>query len=184
MALEWKTLPEWISIKIPSKDRDGRPIAKKVRERWLATFRNFLLNPEGMRGTGYETVAKRGTWRKGPKGIFDPQTGELVCIEERVEEIKMYCSKRQLRLFVRRGRGLMVQMGRELKQDAVAYADTRGLHIRTLYSDAKVKNEKENSSETRASNQRKTQTNRAQLRRQKLDTNAGWQVRVRPQSGD
>lgn len=131
MTLKWTTLPEWIEIRIPSKDRRGKSISTKSRKEWLGRWRSFLLNPEGMRGEGYETLPKQGTWRG--KAIFDPRTGEWrYTIEEDVEVIIMYCTKRQLSHFRLHGRRLLIQMGRELNQDAVAYADKRGLHTKKI----------------------------------------------------
>ncbi len=92
-----------------------------------------------MRGEGYETLPKQGTWRS--KAIFDPRTGEWrYTIEEDVEVIMMYCTKQQLSHFKVNGRRLLIQMGRELNQDAVAYAGKRGLHTKKVSSNLKVKN--------------------------------------------
>lgn len=122
-------LPEFIEIKIPSKDRQGRPISQKKREGWIRRWGDYLLGPKGMQGEGYEALSKRGTWRRGPKASFDPKTGELLCTVELIEGIRMYCSRRQLGLFRRSGRAFLIQMGRELNQEAVAYETRRGLHV-------------------------------------------------------
>lgn len=143
MTRKWETLPEWIEIRIPSKNRHGRKISRRTRKRWLGLWRSFLLNPNQMRGKGYEALAKRGGWRG--KAIFDPRTGEWqytveTPAEEDVEVILMYCTKQQLSHFKLKGRALLIQMGRELNQDAVAYADKRGLHTTKINLDTKVKN--------------------------------------------
>lgn len=122
-------LPEFIEIKVPSKDRQGRPISRKRREEWIRRWGAYLLSPEGMQGEGYEALSKQGTWRRGPKASFDPKTGELQYTVEVIEGLRMYCSKRQLRLFGRTGRALLIQTGQELNQEAVAYETRRGLHI-------------------------------------------------------
>lgn len=128
-AREELVLPEFLEIKVPSKDREGRPISRAKREAWIRRWGAYLLDPEGMHGEGYEALSKRGTWRRGPKASFDPKTGELLCTVEVIEGIRMYCSRRQLQLFRKSGRTLLVQMGRELNQEAVAYETRRGLHI-------------------------------------------------------
>lgn len=127
-------LPEFIEIKVPSKDRQGRPVSQEKRVEWIRRWRAYLLSPEGMQGEGYEALSRQGTWRRGPKGSFDPKTGELQCTVEDIEGIRMYCSKRQLRLFGKSGRALLIQMGRELKQEAVSYETRRGLHVIRLTS--------------------------------------------------
>lgn len=127
-------LPEFIEIKVPSKDRQGRPISQAKRDEWIRRWRAYLLSPEGMQGEGYEAPSRRGTWRRGPKGMFDPKTGELQWTVEDIEGIRMYCSKRQLQLFRKSGRALLIQMGRDLKQEAVAYETRKGLHIVPLAS--------------------------------------------------
>lgn len=131
MTSDWTSLPEWIEIKIPSKDRRGKLIPVKTRREWLRRWENFFLNPEGMRGEGYETLRKQGTWRG--RAIFDPKTGEWRhTTKEGIEGITMYCTGPALSHFRVHGRRLLTQMGRELNQDAVAYADKRGLHIRKI----------------------------------------------------
>lgn len=127
-------LPEFIEIKVPSKDRQGRPLSQEKRDEWIRRWRAYLLSPQGMQGEGYEALSRQGTWRRGPKGSFDPKTGELRCTVEDIEGIRMYCSKRQLRLFGKSGRALLIQMGRDLKQEAVAYETRRGLHVIRLTS--------------------------------------------------
>ena len=127
-------LPEFIEIKVPSKDRHGRLISQEKRDEWIRRWRAYLLSPEGMQGEGYEALSRQGTWRRRPKGSFDPKTGELLCTVEDIEGIRMCCSKRQLRLFRERGRALLIQMGRELKQEAVAYETRKGLHVIRLLS--------------------------------------------------
>lgn len=122
-------LPEFIEIKVPSRDRGGRPISRVKREAGVRRWAVYLLSPEEMRGEGYEILSKRGAWRSGPKGSFDPKTGELQYTVEVIEGLRMYCSKRQLLLFRRTGRPLLIQMGQELTQEAVAYETRRGLHI-------------------------------------------------------
>lgn len=122
-------LSEFVEIKVPSKDRQGRPISRARREAWIRRWGAYLLSPEGMQGEGYEALSKRGTWRRGPKASFDPKTGELLCTVEVIEGIRMYCSRRQLGLFRRSGRALLIRMGRELNQEAVAYETKRGLHV-------------------------------------------------------
>lgn len=122
-------LPEFIEIKIPSKDRQGRPISQKKREGRIRRWGAYLLGPKGMQGAGYEALSKRGTWRRGPKASFDPKTGELLCTVEVIEGIRMYCSRRQLGLFRRSGRAFLIQMGQELNQEAVAYETRMGLHV-------------------------------------------------------
>lgn len=131
-------LPEPIEIKIPSKDRDGKPIPDEKRDEWIRLWRAYLLSPDGMNGEGYEALSRTGTWRKGPKGSFDPKTGELQCTDEHIAGIKIYCSARQLRVFMNTGKKLLVRMGRELNQEAVAFETRKGLHvIRLRWADEK-----------------------------------------------
>lgn len=129
MAGKEVILPELIEIKVPSRDRQGKRILQETREQWIRLWQAYLLSPAGMNGEGYEVFSKSGTWRKGPKASFDPSPGELQCIDEDIEGIKMYCSKRQLRLFRKTGIQLLIRMGRELNQEAVAYETRRGLHV-------------------------------------------------------
>ncbi len=154
MTSEWKTLPEWVMIRIPSKDKLGHPIPPERRAEWVCRWEQFLLNPEGMRGQGCEALSMAGKWRTPGKGIFDPEAGVfLQVIKEDVEGLMMYCSREQLDFFEGAGRELLVRMGLDLHQDTVAYSDSKGLHTKSLSSEWMDKDEHENSSKTGADSQ-------------------------------
>ncbi len=132
MRERWQTLPEWVEVRVPSKDGKGRQISKQRRVRWLRVWERFLLSPTSMSGTGYEVLIKQGKWRRGTKGSFDPKTGDFRVIDERVEGITMYCTRKRLRSFEPKMRRLLIEMGRDLSQDVVAYSTKKGLHTKPL----------------------------------------------------
>lgn len=120
-------LGEYIEVRVPTRDRDGRPVPPAKLREWKERIRVFLLNDLGT--TGAEEWEVRSIWQ----GVYDPATDRQRIWGERSLILKAYCTTAQLRQFRQRGEALLHEMGRALNQEAVAYAAREGLEI--LYLD-------------------------------------------------
>jgi hypothetical protein len=120
-------LSEFIELRVPTRDRYGRPVPPARRRQWQERLRVFLLNDLGT--TGSEEWEVRSTW----KGAYDPKTGRSQLWAERSLILKAYCTPAQLQKFRDHGESILYEMARALNQEAVAYAIPDGLEI--LYVD-------------------------------------------------
>ncbi|MBI3989764.1 MAG: hypothetical protein HY347_09125 [candidate division NC10 bacterium] len=118
---------EYIEVRVPTRDRKGRPVPASKQREWRHRLKDFLLNDLGT--TGSEDWEVQATW----VGAYDPGTGTFRQQQERSLILKAYCTPAQRRAFRHRGEALLIEMGRALHQEAVAYATRDGLEI--LYLD-------------------------------------------------
>ena len=82
--------------------------------------------------TGFQESQREGVWRSRRRtlGEYDPATDRLLVVREKVYVLRASCTRAQLAVF-RRGGGeeLLLEMGRSLNQEAVAYETREGLTI-------------------------------------------------------
>jgi len=119
---QW-VLREFVAIRIPTRDRDGKRLPATKRNFWIAQLKHFLLND--LKLTGLEKDEVKGIWR----GDYDPETGQMRIVEEKVLIVKGFCTPEQLAQFGTEGRDLLVKMGKALRQQAVAFETREGLWI-------------------------------------------------------
>lgn len=126
-AIRRQRLSEYIEVRVPTRDRAGRPVPAAKQREWMQRLRDFLLNDLGT--TGSEDWKVQSTW----VGEYDPVTSKFRQQRERSLILKAYCTPAQLKAFWQRGEALLIEMGQALNQEAVAYATRDGLEI--LYLD-------------------------------------------------
>lgn len=122
-------LPEFIELLVPTRDRQGKAIGAARRRHWKERLARFLL--DDLKVTGFQESRREGVWRQEQKelGEYDPGLDRLVVVRETVQVMRTNCTTRQLTLFRRRGEALLLDMGRALDQEAVAYETRKGLVI-------------------------------------------------------
>jgi len=86
-------------------------------------LKQFLLRELDIGGLEEDRV--EGLWR----GEYDPQADEFQAVCEECLIVRCYCSADQLAGFTGKGEELLIRMGRELNQDAMAYETREGLII-------------------------------------------------------
>lgn len=122
-------LPEFIELYMPTRDRAGQALsAMKLRE-WKQRLRDYLL--DDLRVTGFHESKREGVWRLKPQEIreYDPKTDRLSVVREQVLVLRTSCTRSQREAFEREGEALLVEMGKALSQEAVAYETRHGLVI-------------------------------------------------------
>ncbi|MBM3461449.1 MAG: hypothetical protein FJX76_05060 [Armatimonadetes bacterium] len=124
-----EVLPEFIAIRVPTRDRRGRILPDRRRQQWIQRLKRFLLNDLGIIGMEKDQV--EGLWR----GEYDLAADSFQVVTEGCLIIRCYCSMEQLKTFTERGEELLVEMGMALDQDAMAYETREGLII--LYTTAR-----------------------------------------------
>lgn len=118
-----QVLPEFIAVRIPTRDRNGRLLTSARREQWVEKLKDFLLRELDINGLEQDRL--EGLWR----GEYDPHTDDFNVVCEECLIIRCHCTTEQLESFTSRGEALLTQMGRDLKQDAMAYETREGLII-------------------------------------------------------
>jgi predicted secreted protein len=92
----------------------------------------YLL--ETLKVTGFQASEREGVWKQEQRNVreYDPKADRLYLVREKVHVMRTSCSRDQARAFRRRGEALLVEMGKALRQEAVAYETRQGLTILTL----------------------------------------------------
>jgi hypothetical protein len=85
--------------------------------------KRFLLNDLVL--TGLEKDETTGIWR----AEYDPRTEKVRIVEEKVLVVRGFCTAQQLARFRERGAELLIEMGKALNQEAVAFETREGLWI-------------------------------------------------------
>jgi hypothetical protein len=122
-------LPEFIAVRIPTRDRDGNLLPAALRDEWIHQIKRCLLHDLDIVGLEEDQVV--GLWR----GEYDPETDEFGTVSEECLIVRAYCTEAQLRKFSVQGEELLLHMVKALQQEAVAYETREGLII--LYSAVK-----------------------------------------------
>ncbi len=124
-------LPEFIEVLVPTRDRNGRRLSAARQREWKERLAYFLL--KSVKVTGFQESQREGVWSQGQQDLreYDPERDRLFLVREKVHVIRAGCTVFQLETFRKRGEELLVQMGRALNQEAVAYETREGLIILT-----------------------------------------------------
>ncbi len=125
-------LPEFIEILVPTRDRNGRAVsAAKLRE-WKERLARYLL--ETLKVTGFQESKREGVWKQEQRDLreYDPKTDRLYLVREKVHVMRTSCTRTQVKAFRKGGEALLVEMGKALNQEAVAYETRQGLTILSL----------------------------------------------------
>ena len=125
-------LPEFIELLVPTRDRSGRALSTARQREWKGRLARFLL--EDLEVTGFQESRREGLWKQERKHLreYDPKTDRLSVVCETVHVIRTSCTRAQVEVFRVRGEALLLDMGRALGQEAVAYETREGLTIPTL----------------------------------------------------
>jgi hypothetical protein len=125
-------LPEFIEILVPTRDRDGRAVSAAKQREWKERLARYLL--ETLKVTGFQESKREGVWKQEQRDLreYDPKTDRLYLVREKVHVMRTSCSRNQVRAFRKEGEALLVEMGKALNQEAVAYETRQGLTILTL----------------------------------------------------
>jgi hypothetical protein len=124
-------LPEFIEILVPTRDRNGRRLSAVRQREWKERLAHFLLG--NIKVTGFQESRREGVWSQGRQDLreYDPDSDRLILMREKVNVIRASCTTHQLDTFRKVGETLLVQMGKALNQEAVAYETREGLTILT-----------------------------------------------------
>lgn len=122
-------LPEFIEIFVPTRDRAGKALSAAKQRQWKDRLARYLL--DDLKVTGFQESKRKGVWRQEQRVVreYDPKTDRLSVVRERVHVLRTSCTKAQLEAFKRRGEALLLEMGKALDQEAMAYETRDGLAI-------------------------------------------------------
>ena len=125
-------LPEFVELVVPTRDRNRRALSAAKQREWKERLAHYLL--ETLKVTGFQESKREGVWSQQRKDVreYDPETDRLYLVREKVHVMRASCTRAQLDAFRKGGEALLVQMGRALNQEAVAYETREGLTILTL----------------------------------------------------
>jgi hypothetical protein len=107
-------------------------IRASLQQEWKNRLTRFLL--ETLRVTGFQESKRSGVWKRERKEFweYDPKTDRLYVIRESLNVMRCNCTRAQLKSFQEQGEMLLVEMGRVMNQEAVAYETREGLTILSL----------------------------------------------------
>jgi hypothetical protein len=127
--MERTRLPEFIEILVPTRDRKGKALRASLQQEWKNRLTRFLL--ETLRVTGFQESKRSGVWKRERKEFweYDPKTDRLYVIRESLNVMRCNCTRAQFKAFQEQGEMLLVEMGRAMNQEAVAYETREGLTI-------------------------------------------------------
>lgn len=130
--MERTRLPDFIELLVPSRDRNGRALTSVKQREWRKRLASFLL--ESLKVTGFQESKRMGVWKQEQKNLleYDPSTQRLSLVHEKVHVMRASCTRAQVTAFRREGEALLVEMGKALDQEAVAYETREGLIILSL----------------------------------------------------
>jgi len=125
-------LPEFIEVPVPTRDRSGKALSAAKQREWKERLARYLL--ETLKVTGFQESKREGVWSQQRRDLreYAPETDRLYLVRERVHVMRASCTLAQVDAFRKGGEALLVQMGRALNQEAVAYETREGLTILTL----------------------------------------------------
>lgn len=123
MPSKRQVLPEFIAIRIPTRDRQGTLLPTQVCTDWRERIKQFLLRELDI--VGLEEDRTEGLWR----GEYDPQTDRFQVVTEECLVVRSFCTAEQRAAFESRGEELLLEMCSALDQEAVAYETREGLII-------------------------------------------------------
>jgi hypothetical protein len=125
-------LPEFIEILVPTRDRNGRAISAAKQREWKERLARYLL--ETLQVTGFQESRREGVWKQEQRDLreYDPKTDRLYLVREKVHVMRTSCTRTQVIAFRKGGETLLVEMGKALNQEAVAYETRQGLTILSL----------------------------------------------------
>ena len=125
-------LPEFIELFLPGRDRDGRALSAAEQSEWKKRLAGYLLESLGV--SGLQESKREGVWRQERRNLreYDPKSDRLYLVKESILVMRTSCTRAQINRFRKEGEPLLVQMGRALNQEAVAYETREGLTILTL----------------------------------------------------
>jgi len=125
-------LPEFIEVLVPTRDRSGKALSAAKQREWKERLARYLL--ETLKVTGFQESKREGVWSQQRRDLreYAPETDRLYLVRERVHVMRASCTLAQVDAFRKGGEALLVQMGRALNQEAVAYETREGLTILTL----------------------------------------------------
>lgn len=125
-------LPEFIEVLVPIRHRNRRALSPAKQREWKERLARYLL--ETLKVTGFQESRREGVWSQQRKDLreYDPKTDRLYLVSESVHVMRASCTLAQVDVFRKGGEALLVQMGRALNQEAVAYETREGLTILTL----------------------------------------------------
>ena len=125
-------LPEFIEVLVPTRDRSRRALSLAKQREWKERLARYLL--ETLKVTGFQESKREGVWSQQRRDLreYAPETDRLYLVRERVHVMRASCTLAQVDAFRKGGEALLVQMGRALNQEAVAYETREGLTILTL----------------------------------------------------
>ena len=125
-------LPEFIEVLVPTRDRSGKALSAAKQREWKERLARYLL--ETLKVTGFLESKREGVWSQQRRDLreYAPETDRLYLVRERVHVMRASCTLAQVDAFRKGGEALLVQMGRALNQEAVAYETREGLTILTL----------------------------------------------------
>jgi len=130
--MERVRLPEFIEVLVPSRDRNRRALSAAKQREWKERLARYLL--ETLKVTGFQESKREGVWKQQRRELreYDPKTDRLYLVREKVHVMRASCTPAQVNAFRKEGEALLVQMGRVLNQEAVAYETREGLTILNL----------------------------------------------------
>lgn len=130
--MERTQLSDFIELLVPSRDRNGRALTSVQQREWRERLARFLL--ESLKVTGFQESKRMGVWKQEQKNLleYDPSTERLSLVREKVHVMRASCTRAQVTAFRREGEALLVEMGKVLDQEAVAYETREGLTILSL----------------------------------------------------
>jgi hypothetical protein len=122
-------LPAFIEVFMPTRDRAGKALSATKLRHWKDRLTRYLL--EDLKVTGFQESKREGVWKKTQRDIreYDPGSDRVVVVREQVQVLRTSCTNAQLEAFKRRGEAVLVEMGKALDQEAVAYETQDGLVI-------------------------------------------------------
>jgi hypothetical protein len=125
-------LPEFIEVLVPTRDRNGRALSAGQQREWKERLARFLL--ETLKVTGFQQSQKEGVWKQERKDLreYDPTADRLYLVREKLHVMRTSCTRAQVRAFRKEGETLLLEMGKALNQEAIAYETRDGLTILTL----------------------------------------------------
>jgi hypothetical protein len=125
-------LPEFVELLVPTRDRNRKTLSAAKQREWKERLSHYLL--ETLKVTGFQESKREGVWNQQRRDLheYDPETDRLYLVREKVHVMRASCTRAQVDAFRKGGEELLVQMGRALNQEAVAYETREGLTILTL----------------------------------------------------